>query len=119
MPAKIEANSPEFPASHAGAAGGRRSDVGGQLGSDEGTNPRAAGAPSSTGGPVGRDEEGSRQQVRQIDPVETALVEAIRGATAACQWDLLGKLAAELRERRLAAAPNVVDLDAARARRGA
>jgi hypothetical protein len=46
------------------------------------------------------------------------LARAIEAATAAGQWDLVGKLATELRERRLASA-NVVDLDAARARRGA
>lgn len=57
-------------------------------------------------------------EVGQLDAVEQALAEGIRGATAAGQWQVVSQLAAELEARRLARqSPDVVSLAAARARR--
>jgi hypothetical protein len=53
----------------------------------------------------------------QLDPVEMALAEALKGSTAAEQWETVGVLARELQARREARA-GVVQLDAERARRG-
>jgi len=53
----------------------------------------------------------------EADPVETALAEALTKASAAGQWEIVARLAGELEARRKARA-GVVDLDAARARRG-
>jgi hypothetical protein len=53
------------------------------------------------------------------DPVETALAEAIRGATAAGEWSTVAQLAKELEARRLArVAPNVVELRPGKRPRG-
>jgi hypothetical protein len=51
------------------------------------------------------------------DPIEAAVAEALRGATAAGQWSVVAQLARELEARREARA-GVVRLDAERARRG-
>ena len=51
------------------------------------------------------------------DPVEVALAEALKGATAAGQWSTVAQLARELEARRQAKA-GTVDLAAARKRRG-
>lgn len=53
----------------------------------------------------------------QDDPVEAALAEALRGATAAGQWTVVAQLAGELEARRKARA-GVVSLDAERVKRG-
>lgn len=53
------------------------------------------------------------------DAVELALGEALTRASAASQWDVVATLARELEARRKARqAPDVVDLDAERAKRG-
>jgi len=46
------------------------------------------------------------------DAVEASLARALDGATAAGRWDVVSQLARELEARRLAAAGNVVVLDA-------
>jgi hypothetical protein len=51
------------------------------------------------------------------DPIEAALAEALRAATAAGQWTVVAQLARELEARREARA-GVVQLHAERARRG-
>ena len=51
------------------------------------------------------------------DPVEVALAEALKRAAEAGQWDVVATLARELQARREARA-GVVDLEAARKRRG-
>jgi hypothetical protein len=52
-----------------------------------------------------------------IDAVESALAEAIKGATSAGEWATVAALAKELEARRLARAANVVEIDAARSQR--
>jgi hypothetical protein len=44
------------------------------------------------------------------DAVEAALAEAIRGATCAARWDVVGQLASELEARRMERAQNMVPL---------
>jgi hypothetical protein len=51
------------------------------------------------------------------DAVEAALADALRGATAAGQWETVAALARELQARREARA-GTVDLNAERTRRG-
>ena len=51
------------------------------------------------------------------DPVEAALADALTGATAAGQWEVVATLARELQARREARA-NVVQLDVERVKRG-
>jgi hypothetical protein len=50
------------------------------------------------------------------DAIELALAEALRGASASGQWDVVAKLASELEARRRARA-SVPSLDEARAKR--
>ncbi len=53
-----------------------------------------------------------------LDPIDAALTEALKGASAAGQWQVVSQLAAELEARRVAKqAPEVVSLAAARAKR--
>ena len=57
----------------------------------------------------------SRERTNDVaglsDPVEVALAEAIKGATAAGEWSVVAQLARELEARRNAhSAPNVVEL---------
>jgi hypothetical protein len=53
-----------------------------------------------------------------LDPVEQALADGIRGATAAGQWTVVAALARELEARRLARqSPEVVSIAKARAKR--
>jgi hypothetical protein len=42
---------------------------------------------------------------RTVDPVDAALAEALRGATAAGQWSVVSQLASELEARRLSREP--------------
>ncbi len=53
------------------------------------------------------------------DVVEEALAEALRGATLAGRWDVVGQLARELEARRQTQSANVVHLSAERVKRGA
>jgi hypothetical protein len=57
----------------------------------------------------------SNRQVHAID-VETALAEALAGATRAQRWDVVAQLARELEARRLASSGNVVAIRARRTR---
>lgn len=53
-----------------------------------------------------------------VDPVEVALADALARAADAGQWEIVGQLARELETRRKARqAPDVVDLEAERAKR--
>ena len=72
------------------------------------------GGPDPRSSPIG---EATAQSRPNQDPVETALAEALRRASEAAQWDVVAMLARELQARREARA-DVVDLDAARKRRG-
>ena len=61
--------------------------------------------------------EAADQSRPNQDAVEAALAEALRRASEAGQWDVVATLARELQARREARA-GVVDLEAARKRRG-
>lgn len=52
-----------------------------------------------------------------LDVVEVALAEALRGAAAAGEWEVVGQLSRELEARRKARS-SVVDLSAERTKRG-
>ncbi len=63
--------------------------------------------------------QGVQQTSAKLDPVEIALANAVTGATAAGQWEVVAQLARELEARRLARqAPEVVSIELARAKRG-
>jgi len=58
------------------------------------------------------------QRTGGLDPVESALADALRGATAAGEWQVVTQLAAELQARREARqAPEVVSFAKERAKR--
>lgn len=62
--------------------------------------------------------QGVPQPAIEIDAVEAALADALRGATAAARWDVVAQLAGELQARRQARqAPEVVSLELARQKR--
>lgn len=73
-------------------------------------------SPESTIAPVNEAKSlESRERTNDVaglsDPVEVALAEAIKGATAAGEWSVVAQLARELEARRNAhAAPNVTQL---------
>lgn len=55
---------------------------------------------------------------QNVDPIEAALAEALRGATAAGRFDVVAQLASELQARRIARqAPEVTSIATARAKR--
>lgn len=56
-------------------------------------------------------DEGRRSEHVETDPIEAALAHALRAATEAGRWELVGQLASELQARRVArCAPNVATL---------
>jgi hypothetical protein len=58
------------------------------------------------------------QRTDGLDPIEGALADALKGATAAGEWQVVAQLAAELQARRESRqAPEVVSLAKARAKR--
>jgi hypothetical protein len=61
--------------------------------------------------------EVSASALPSAETVEAALAEAIRAATSAGRWDVVGRLARKLEARRMARAANVVALGDVRARR--
>jgi len=88
----------------------------GEHGSEISTPACTPGITGEHGGPPETGEGG--QPTTEHDPVERALAEAIRGATAAARWDVVVQLARELQARREARdAPEVFRLSGARAKR--
>jgi len=83
--------------------------------SDTVTTRKDSPRPDETGGDPDGQCQSEGQSAKRSDPVEEALADALRGATAAGQWDTVAQLARELQARREARA-GVVDLAAARRR---
>jgi hypothetical protein len=95
-------------------ANGLRKQDGGPEGSGSTEFPQETEVASPRSSPI---VEATAQSRPNQDPVETALAEALRRASEASQWDVVATLARELQARREALA-GVVDLGAARKRRG-
>ncbi len=78
----------------------------------------AAGNPGDSAKEPRAAEATQETEIRRPQPepgdVESVLLEALKGATAAGRWDVVAQLAEELRARRLASAGNVVPLPGVR-----